>query len=764
MQPLLPVHDSSAADWRQRLLSAILQTALVVGVVPTALTVPRALDTGQWWHTVVATLVLAGVAVLLYGPLQPLRQRAWMTLALLFGIGVWLVATVGTLAQIYLLACPVIAALLLPRLHAMAMLGACTLTLIGVGWGLGVPLHLPDMDNRPLLKWLHVGANFAFIGGLITVSCTYMLRRLEASLMQQSSAADLLRASEEMLSQITAQVPGMVFRLRVSPDGVPHYIYVSPGVRTLFGLEPDELLADGQRLRRLWHPEDRAWVADEHRKARLASAPLSLEFRVLMSDGETRWIHMRSSAVSTDEWGWVRTGIMLDITDRKASEALVWRQANFDALTGLPNRSMQRDRLEQAIARSRRDHLPLALMLIDLDHFKEVNDTLGHDHGDLLLVEAARRIRHCVRETDVVARMGGDEFTVMLPALHDLRRVDMIAGAIITSLCEVFQLGSERAYVSASIGITLYPSDADQIDGLLKNADQALYVAKDGGRNRFAYFTPEMQELAQNRVRLANDLRMAIDEGQFMVHYQPIVELATGRVSKAEALIRWRHPERGMVPPDQFIPIAESGGLISEIGDWVLKTAAAQVLQWRRELDPAFQVSVNRSPAQFRTDGSGRPAWSEVLQGLEVPGNALVMEITEGLLLDASDGVTAQLLAFRDAGVAVALDDFGTGYSSLSYLRRFDIDFLKMDRSFVAAIDGDETGRPLCRAVIVMAHELGLKVVAEGVETPAQRDWLASVGCDYAQGYLFSRPVPADEFVARVRALCDAANAVVVAG
>lgn len=766
-----PPNLTAAADddspeighWRERLLAALLKAGLVVGAVPCLLGIGHAWSHGDFWHVAVASGAMLLLAVLLHQGHRSYRWRAGAALVILYAVGLWLLGRVGVVSLVYLLACPVVAMLLLSARAALLLLLLCTVTVPVAGMTLRPQDSLPGFDGQPLLGWINVALNFGFVGSLVTLSSAFLLRRLEQSLGQQRRASESLRASEELLRQIAAQVPGMVFRLHIAHDGRPSYLYVSPGIRELFGIEPDALLADGSLLRRLWHPDDRARIERELLRARQSNAPLSLEFRVQLPDGSEKWLQVRSGAVSQDERGSVRNGIMSDISERKASEALVWRQANFDALTGLPNRRMQRDRLEQAIARSQRDGQPLALMLVDLDHFKEVNDTLGHDRGDLLLVEAARRIRACVRESDVVARMGGDEFTVILPGLGQPARVEHIAHQMLASLAAPFLLGGEVAYVSASIGITLYPADAALIEDLLKNADQALYAAKDAGRNRFSYFTPELQAQAQTRVRLANDLRRALDEDQLELHYQPIIELASGRVTKAEALLRWHHPERGAVPPDQFIPIAESTGLIAEIGDWVFRRAAAQVCRWRTQVHPQFQVSVNRSPAQFRGDGAGRASWADILEALGLPGSSIAVEITEGLLLDASEAVSAQLLAFRDAGIAVSLDDFGTGYSSLSYLQQLDIDYLKIDRSFVHALGEDGSGRPLCKAMIVMAHELGLKVVAEGVETAEQHDWLRQAGCDYAQGYHFARPMPAEAFEAFLAARMPAAEVVLPA-
>ena len=441
-----------------------------------------------------------------------------------------------------------------------------------------------------------------------------------------------------------------------------------------------------------------------------------------------------------------------DITNKKESEELIWRQANFDKVTCLPNRHMFHDRLEQEIKKSHRADLQMALLFIDLDLFKEINDTLGHDMGDILLMETARRISSCLRESDTVARLGGDEFTVILSEVNDTRNVERVAQCILKILAEPFQLGDEVVYIPASIGITLYPDDASNVEDLLKNADQAMYVAKSLGRNQSSYFTVALQEVAQKRRRLTHDLRGALAANQFMVYYQPITDLATGRIHKAEALIRWQHPERGLVSPLEFILLAEETGLIIGIGDFVFKEAARWAKRWRDQFAHDFQISVNVSPIQFLSVEHSCDAWSAYLQDIDLAGQGIVIEITEGLLLKAAHSVTDKLLKFRDAGIQVAIDDFGTGYSSLSYLKKFDIDYLKIDKSFVDNLEADKNDMALSEAIIVMAHKLGLKVIAEGVEIEAQRKILAKAGCDYAQGYLFSKPVPPDVFEALLKA------------
>lgn len=441
-----------------------------------------------------------------------------------------------------------------------------------------------------------------------------------------------------------------------------------------------------------------------------------------------------------------RVALFSDITEKKRSEALIWNQANFDPLTQLPNRRLFADRLVQEIKKAKRDRQRLAVLFLDLDRFKEVNDTLGHAMGDRLLVEAAQRIEHCVRETDTLARFGGDEFTVILSELSDAIDIKSVFQSIIEHLSKPFSLGDEIAYVSASIGVTIYPDDADNAESLLVNADQAMYSAKRQGRNRFCYFTRSMQEDAQERMRLSNDLHCARQKGQMEVYYQPIVELSSGTINKAEALIRWHHPELGLISPARFIPIAEESGAIGEIGDWVFQQAASQIKQWRDRHNVRFQISVNKSPAQFQSDERHEHPWTAYLDELGLSGDSIVVEITEGLLLNASEHITKKLLTFRDAGVQVAIDDFGTGYSSLAYLKKFDIDYLKIDKSFTCNLEPDSSDLVLSEAIVVMAHKLGLKVIAEGVETREQFELLKAIGCDYGQGYLFSKPLPADQF------------------
>lgn len=435
-----------------------------------------------------------------------------------------------------------------------------------------------------------------------------------------------------------------------------------------------------------------------------------------------------------------------DISERKHAETVIWNQANFDSLTSLPNRNLFLQKLEHEIRSCDRSNQSLALMYLDLDRFKDVNDSLGHDMGDLLLIEIANRLKKVVREIDTVSRLSGDEFTIILGNIDDQLSVQPICQELLDTLAQPFQLDNEKVFLTASIGVTFYPQDSKDIENLQRNADQAMYAAKAEGSNRFNFFTPELQQRALRKRKMIGDLRKAIDNQQFKIYYQPIVDLSQDKPIKAEALLRWHHPESGMVSPAVFIPIAEETGLISEIGSWVFYNAIEKAGQWRERFNPDFQISINTSSRQWIDEAAAMNQWFAHLDELGISGQAISVEITEGLLVDARDKITNRLLDFRDAEIQIAIDDFGTGYSSLSYLKQFDIDYLKIDQSFVRNLDHEQNDLALCEAIIVMAKKLGIKVIAEGVETENQDRLLKEFGCDFGQGYLYSRPVPAPDF------------------
>ena len=474
-----------------------------------------------------------------------------------------------------------------------------------------------------------------------------------------------------------------------------------------------------------------------------------IEIHALHRDGHEFPVELSLSVVDSPDLQEFNAYIR-DISARKHAETVIWNQANFDSLTALPNRNLFMQKLEHEIRSCDRSNQSMALLYIDVDRFKDVNDSLGHDTGDLLLIEISRRLKKNVREIDTVSRLSGDEFTIILGNISDQLAVQPICQELLDALAQPFQLGNEKVFLTASIGVTFYPQDSKDIASLKRNADQAMYAAKTEGSNRYNFFTPELQERARRKRKMINDLRDAIGEQQFDIHYQPIVDLGSGKIRKAEALIRWNHPESGLVSPSVFIPVAEETGMIAELGDWVFLSAVEQIGRWRKRFDSDFQVSINTSPRQWTDKVASMSQWFDQLQKGAIDGQALCVEITENLLLEARDRITNRLLDFHDAGIQVSIDDFGTGYSSLSYLKQFEIDYLKIDRSFIRNLQQDQNDHALCEAIIAMAHKLDIEVIAEGVENAEQEKLLKGFGCDYAQGFFYSRPVSADEFEALI--------------
>jgi len=472
------------------------------------------------------------------------------------------------------------------------------------------------------------------------------------------------------------------------------------------------------------------------------------EHRLQKSDGSWAWVLGRGQVVkkNEDQNPLRMIGTMSDVTNKKENEEIIWQQANYDNLTHLPNRKLFHELLDQEIKQMHRDKQQLWVLFLDLDGFKEVNDTLGHDNGDALLILVAERIRSILREADIVARLGGDEFVVVLSQTVELNYVDEIASHLIEVLGESYKLANDDVHITASIGIANYPNDADNVTDLMKFADQSMYAAKKEGKNRYSYFTPALQKASLVRNQISSDLRRAIVRDEFALHYQPIINLENNEVLKAEALIRWMHPEKGLISPASFIPIAEDTGVICEIGSWVFDHSFKQLQQWKTHIDNTFQMSINMSPFQLKVTESKYDNWLDRLKNYDLSGENIVVEITEGLLLKKQELVNKRLLQYRDAGVQVAIDDFGTGYSSLSYLKEFDIDYLKIDQSFTRNLEPGSNEESLSEAIVVMAHKLGLKVIAEGIETEQQLNMLKAMGCDYGQGYFFSRPLPAGEF------------------
>ena len=437
-------------------------------------------------------------------------------------------------------------------------------------------------------------------------------------------------------------------------------------------------------------------------------------------------------------------GLFNDITQRKKYEEDIWYQANYDALTDLPNRTLFNAKLKEALVRQKQEDRPFALMFIDLDRFKEVNDTLGHSCGDLLLLEVAKRLQNIVGQNNVVARLGGDEFTAIFDQTDDVRELEQLAERITSELRKPFEINNEELnYISASVGITLCPMDALDMESLLKHADMAMYRAKEAGRNTYRFYTDDMNSHAIHRIRLEEELRQAIKQRQFILHYQPKLDLISGELTSVEALIRWQLSEDDLRLPADFIPLAIDTGLIKEIGSLVIEEACCQLQQWQKNGSSIKQVAINVASSQLEDVDAFFHHFDATLLEHNLKKEQVKIEITEHLLMDKNDQVVAKLHEQREQGLTISIDDFGTGYSSLSYLQVFPLDELKIDRSFVQDLSDNGKNKTLIKAMIAMGHALGMSVVAEGVEEQSQLDFLLESGCDVVQGYLLSRPVNA---------------------
>ena len=503
--------------------------------------------------------------------------------------------------------------------------------------------------------------------------------------------------------------------------------------------KPVELLVPDRCFRRTRREPD-TFVTEQEPLPR----PKDKELFGVHKNGTEFPIELSLAPIKTHS-GLLTTLVIRDITERKQAEARLVQQANFDTLTGLPNRLLAADRLSQALAHARRKGLNVAVMFLDIDRFKNINDTLGHSVGDRLLTEIASRLSESVHEDDTVARLGGDEFLIILPELEALTSAEIVAENILVALSLPFRLGDRELFTSTSIGITGYPEDSDDPDILLRNADSAMYQAKDAGRNTFRFFTPEMNIQLLKRLEMESQLRYAMSKEELSLHFQPQVDIKNGELVGAEALLRWENPELGNVSPNEFIPLAEETGLITDIGEWVLMQACLTAAAWQQHAPGGIRISVNVSPVQFRNTDLVRTV-NNALQASGLPASLLELEITERLLVEDNPNTSRILEDIKHMGVRLSLDDFGKGYSSLSYLKRFPFDVLKIDRDFISGVTTNAEDAALCRAITAMASSLNLLIIAEGVETQEQWRFLDTHGADLVQGYYISRPLKADDF------------------
>jgi len=615
---------------------------------------------------------------------------------------------------------------------------AVTLELPNGAWTLGVePLKGWGDPNRLAAKALAVGmVSFlvAYLGWLL-----YAMRlrdiSLEALVAQRTS--EILTTQQHLEATMNA-IPDLLFEIGL--DG-RYYSSHSPR-QELLARPADEL--EGRTVSDVMPPDAAQAVMQALQEANQKTWSTGVQISLPLDIG-THWFELSVARKQTQPGEEPRFVVLSrDITQNKIAEEKILHLAHFDTLTGLPNRTLLADRCSQALNAAQRHGETVALLFVDLDHFKNVNDSLGHSVGDALLKALAQRLTRAVRHQDTVARLGGDEFVLVLPDT-DLPGAARVAEKIMRAAVEPFEIGARELIVTSSIGIAIYPQDGANFDELSRCADSAMYDAKQRGRSQYRFFTTEIQARSQRTLLLENALRRALERGQLQLHYQPLLALDTQKILGAEALLRWNHPDLGAISPAEFIPVAESSGLMLPIGEWVLSTAVQQLSAWLGSGIAPITVAVNLSATQFR-QADFPDLVARILAQAGLPAHLLELELTEGVSMNDPDAAVATMDELRQLGVRMAIDDFGTGYSSLSYLKKFNVSKVKIDQSFVRDISTDEDDRAIVTAIISMARSLGIRTIAEGVETSEQLAYLQSQGCDEVQGYYFSKPVPPDDF------------------
>ena len=547
-----------------------------------------------------------------------------------------------------------------------------------------------------------------------------------------------LKRSEERLVDFLDTANDLIFS--VTPRG--RFLYANRAWKKALGYDleaqPDLSVLD------IMHPEYKAKCLSEFKKLSCGESINPLEGRLLSRDGRVIEVEGSISCSCREGQPVAVWAICRDITERKQAQAQLYHMAHHDMLTGLPNRPFFIDRLSQANAVARRLEKKVAVLFLDLDRFKIINDTLGHSLGDKLLQEMGRRLQDCLREVDTVARLGGDEFTVLLNNLDKEEDADKVAHKILKSLAQPVNLDGYELFITTSIGISLYPDDDVDSLALIKKADIAMYSAKARGRNNVQFYTAEMDQDADKRLILENGIRKGLERGEFILHYQPKVDTVSGRITAMEALVRWEHPELSLLPPGDFIPLAEETGLIFPLGEWVLRGACAQNRAWQEQGLPEMRVAVNLSGYQLQQRDLIEVV-NRILEDTGLDGRFLELEVTETVVMQNPDFAVGVLNELRELGIHISIDDFGTGYSSLAHLKRFSVNTLKIDKSFVRDVAINSTDAAIATAIIAMGNSLNLKVIAEGVENEGQLEFLRDQSCHEMQGYFFSRPVPPDQ-------------------
>lgn len=617
------------------------------------------------------------------------------------------------------------------------------------------PMAQGSVMDQTLLASLAVLASL-----VILVSSTLVAlmknRLLWAELERDRSKASSLHL-EQRFQKIVSRLPGMVYQFRQQPDGTLSFPYASEAIRDIYGVTPEEVQQDAQRLTQIIHPDDLEGVFASIRTSAEDLTVWQHEYRVRKPDGSERWLQGNALPEKEEDGSILWNGFIMDITERRESDDIIHQLAFYDALTSLPNRRLLLDRLHLTLEASERDQRHGALIFIDLDDFKSLNDTLGHSTGDHLLQLLARRLQDCLRAHDTVARLGGDEFVVVLSDLHPDEHqaaieAEMIAEHVLAEMTRPADLQGTAYQCAASLGICLFHGKSESLEELLRRADVAMYQAKSTGRNGIRFFDPTLHAAMEARFKLENELHVAVDDDQLELFYQVQVD-QQGKPCGAEALLRWRHPERGLLAPGEFIPLAEETGLIVSVGNWVLQAACAQLAIWTDTEDlQHLCLAINISARQFHQPDFARTVLAAIRE-YDIAPQRLKLELTESLVLNDLEESVSRMHELRTHGVQFAMDDFGTGYSSLAYLSRLPFDEVKVDQSFVrhADLSQQSPDSTIVTAIIGLTHSLGMRAIAEGVETAAHREFLLNRNCDSFQGYLFNKPQNISEFEQSLR-------------
>jgi diguanylate cyclase (GGDEF)-like protein/PAS domain S-box-containing protein len=744
------------AHWRAQIFAKLLLVVFMLGLATAVPSVLLAVSEGMWSIAIVDSVALIWIGVIWRWRSLAYTARVVNFLAVAFVVGLALLLKVGPVSQIYLMAVPVLAALLLGLRPALWTLFMAGLAVMVLGFEDNANLHLEGLPDYGFLKAAIISINFMFMTAVLTLSCAVLLQHLERSLDKLS----LLNSELRLTSAAVARLNDMVLIAEVdknstSPETAQHIIFVNEAFERRTGYRRDEVI--GQNLRLLRGPGTEPSVVEDIERHMARSEPVRAELLNYTKSGEAYWVETELVPFA-DEGGvnthWV--AVERDITERKKSQDDIHRLAFFDVLTGLPNRRLLMDRIDKLLASSERGGTYSAVMFIDLDRFKTINDARGHAIGDALLCNAAARLSKLMRKADTVARIGGDEFVVLLGHLsHELPGAThaalTVAEKIRSAIGLDFEIEGQTYNSTASIGVTMLPNGAaggQTAHDLLREADTAMYRAKSDGRNGIAFFESDMQAQVERRLTLERDLAAALAANELQMHVQAQVD-RNARVIGGELLMRWPQADGSMVPPNIFIPVAEESGLIVELGTWALRQACEAVLQLQAA-GLAMPLSVNVSPTQFRQNDFVEQV-QRVLADTGAPAHLLVLEVTEGLLIDKMDDTIARMHQLTEMGLRFSIDDFGTGYSSMAYLKKMPLYELKIDRSFVMDTPEDANSKALVQSILAMAGHLGLRVVAEGVETQAQADFLIAHDCASMQGYLYARPMPLPALIERLQ-------------